>query len=75
MEEVYPSERVNCHMVPEDDCLVCEKVGTCKQCLFNISSLTFQQTSLPMGIFSNFLIHWLGFPFSVILCKAKILKY
>ena len=30
MVEVYPSQRVNCHMVPEEDSIVCDKVGTCE---------------------------------------------
>ena len=33
MEEIYPSDRVNCHMVPEEDSIVCDKVGTCKSSL------------------------------------------
>ena len=30
MIEVYPSQRVNSHMVPEEDSIVCDKAGTCK---------------------------------------------
>ncbi len=30
MEEVYPSERVNSHMVPEDGSITCDKIGTCE---------------------------------------------
>ncbi len=30
MQEVYASERVNSHIVPEQDSLVCERSGTCE---------------------------------------------
>ena len=30
MEEVMANERVNCHIIPEDGSVTCDKLGTCK---------------------------------------------
>ena len=40
-EELVPLQRVNCHLVPEDGMIICDKPGKCKDMCFSFSFFFF----------------------------------